>query len=151
MSTQIRLGRRGSRVHRDRPAAQSPASKRGHGVAPAFGRLLGGAIEGMVHLATASRTGQVCAALVVNMAAFSLWWMLCCVSGPPAYAGVRLLYYPLALFLAHPVVLLILGARLAEGAMLAAGRERVDLQTLQSLPQRELVILQHPLPERTKG
>jgi hypothetical protein len=152
MSTQIRPDRRDLRVRGGRPAAQSPAAKRGASAVPAFGCLLGGAIDGVVRLATASRTGQVCAALVANMAAFSLWWMFCCVSALPPHTGIWMLCYLPALLLAHLVILLVLGTRLAEGAILAAGRGRVNLETLcVSLPRREPAVLQQPLLERTRG
>ena len=80
---------------------------------------------GLAKLALMSRPNRIAAAFAANMAAFSLWWLLCSLAG-----HASLLFYLPALLLAHPVLLLALGGRTMEGIILAAGRQRVDLRAL---------------------
>ncbi|MBN1483575.1 MAG: hypothetical protein JXA37_02540 [Chloroflexia bacterium] len=101
--------------------------------------LLHGATHTLSSLALEGRVFSICAALIVNMAAFSLWWMLCyCFDTHSLW-----LYLP-ALLLAHPLALLALGSKLSAGALIAANRRGepsgVDLERLRRpLPPIEIL------------
>ncbi|MBN1485462.1 MAG: hypothetical protein JXA37_12145 [Chloroflexia bacterium] len=102
-------------------------------------RLFKGATRFLAFLALEGRIISVCAALIVNMTAFSLWWMLCYWLDTHGLW----LYLP-ALLLAHPLALLVLGSKLSTGALIAANRRGepsgVELERLaRSLPPIEIL------------
>ena len=79
--------------------------------------LLCSAMRCVASMATEDdRLSQICAAAIVNMMAFSLWWTFCC------WFGLSLWWYVPALLLAHPLALLSIGGPLTMGALLNSAR-----------------------------